>query len=200
MGAFTKTAFCTGAKCNQARPYRSAPKGKGKVCLFCGDPVQMPSKYRNQPTRSKHTGRMYQSKKEARREPTLLALQNAGAICELRYQVPYRLELYATGAVDELLAALEADDAFARLANNVRRSRQMVTTWKCDFQYRDDKGRLVVEDVKGFAKPEYRLKKRLMVLAHDIEIVEPEEGGIQQRARGAGVRGVGTGSRLMGGR
>jgi hypothetical protein len=209
MGAFTKTAFCTGAKCNQARPYRRAPKGRGKVCLFCGDPVQMPSKYRNEPTRSKHTGRMYQSRKEARREPTLLALQNAGAICELRYQVPYRLELYATGAVDELLTELErwADlsggfRTVERLAGNVRRSRQMVCTYRADFVHKDREGRETVEDVKSVATNTalYRIKKRLMSLAHNVEIVEPEEGGIQQKARGAGVHGRGTGSRLMGGR
>jgi hypothetical protein len=205
MGAFSKTAWCT--KCNQPRPYRRAPKGRGKVCLFCGDPVATESKYRNVPTTSKYDGRVFQSKKEARRQPTLLALQNAGQITELRYQVPFRLELYATGAVDELLAWIERfhvidADHMGVLVRNVRRSRQSVGRWISDFQYLDAKGALVVEDVKSKATATqlYRLKKRLMVLAHNIEIVEPEEGGIQQRARGAGIRGRGTGSRLMGGR
>lgn len=203
MGAFSKTAWCT--RCNQPRPYRRAEKGRGKVCLFCGDPVQMGSKYRNEPTRSKHTGRLFQSKKESRREPTLLALQNAGQITDLRYQVPFRLELYATGTVDDLLAWIEQHDEIGAdhlgvLVRNVRRSRRKVCVYRADFTYRDHLGRFVVEDPKGYRKPEYRIKRELMVLAHNVEIVEPEEGGIQQRARGAGIRGPGTGSRLMGGR
>jgi hypothetical protein len=223
MGASFKTAFCV--KCSKDQPFRivkvpepSRPLStrwktrKKRLCMVCSEEVASTgSKYRNEPTRSKHTGRLYQSRKESRREPVLLALQNAGQITDLQYQVPYRLELYATGAVDELvdflesagtLAARDSERTIARLVGNVRRSRQYLCKWSCDFQYRDREGRLVIEDVKSVATatPVYKLKKKLMVLAHNVEIVEPEEGGIQQRARGAGIRGRGTGSRLFGGR
>lgn len=200
-------AFCV--KCNQDRP--AIKRGKVRICVTCKDPVEpRPSKYGNKPTRSKHTGRVFQSKREANREPVLLALQNSGQITDLQYQVPFRLELYGTQAVDALLAFVEewcptfpASGAAAwgrRYAEDVRRSRQCVAVYKADFTYRTKSGELVVEDPKGFVKPEYRMKKRLMALAHNVEIQEPGEGGVQQRARGCGIRGRGTGARLMGGR
>jgi hypothetical protein len=211
---FRKTAWCV--KCNQAQPYKIVRVGgkalsfKERRCLICGEQVESAApKYGNQPTRSKHTGRLFQSKKECDREPTLIALQNVGAISDLRYQVPFRLELYATGAVDELLALIDGDlgangyDAFCArlvtLAEVVRRSRRRVCNYVADFTYQQD-GAVVVEDPKGARTPTYRIKRELMVLAHNVEIVEPGEGGVQQRARGAGVAGRGTGSRLMGGR
>ena len=54
------------------------------------------SKFGNIPTRSRHTGRMFQSGLEAGREPVLLALQNAGEIAQLAYQTPFAIELYST--------------------------------------------------------------------------------------------------------
>jgi hypothetical protein len=213
-----KAAWC--AKCNADRPYRVVPgtskRGalrtvRRKVCLTCGEDVAPSApKYGNVPTRSKHTGRTFQSKLEAGREPALIALQNVGAISDLRYQVPFRLELYATGAVDALLEVIEsvaltqADvankyTAIPRLAVAIRRSRRCVAKYVADFTYQQD-GSLVVEDPKGARTPTYKIKRELMILAHDVEIIEPGEGGVQQRARGAGVAGRGTGSRLMGGR
>lgn len=175
-------------------------------CAVCLEPVAMPTKYRNEPVRSKHDGRLFQSKREYRRQPALIAEQNAGFITDLRYQVPFRLELYSTQAVDALLEWLEknAGAVLGRfscfpLVNDLRRSRQRVCVYVADFTYLRD-GRLVVEDPKGKRSPVYSIKRKLMVLAHNIEIIEPTEGGVQQRARGAGVHGVATGSRFKGGR
>lgn len=208
--------FCV--TCAAERP--TIKRGKVRICVTCKDPVApRPSKYANKPTRSKHTGRVFQSKREANREPVLLALQNSGQITDLKYQVPFRLELYGTQAVDAVLELVErlpgeqsegfpawasrVMDALPYLlaaARDVRRTRQCVAVYKADFTYRTKGGTLVVEDPKGYVKPEYRMKKKLMVLAHNVEIQEPGEGGVQQRARGCGIRGRGTGARLMGGR
>lgn len=199
--------FCV--TCAAERP--TIKRGKVRLCVTCKDPVApRPSKYGNKPTRSKHTGRMFQSKREANREPVLLAQLNSGQITDLRYQVPFRLDLYGTHAVDAVLAVIEewipkfpdggVNGRLIRLAQEVRRSRQTVAVYKADFTYLTKTGELIVEDPKGFVKPEYRMKKKLMVLAHNVEIQEPKEGGVQQRARGCGIRGRGTGARLMGGR
>ena len=161
----------------------------------------MRNKYGNVPTRSRHTGRMFQSKLEASREPALLALQNAGEIRDLGYQTTFPLEVYGTQAVDALLQGIEECDAcVAILAADVRLSRQKICSYKADFDYYTNDGAYVVEDTKGYITPEYRIKKRLMIAAHNIEIVEPNVSGIQQRARGCGIRGRGTGSRMKGGR
>jgi hypothetical protein len=48
-----------------------------------------------------------------------------------------------------------------------------VCAYIADFVYWDnEKEEEVVEDVKGFKTPEYRLKKRLMFACHGIEIQE----------------------------
>lgn len=199
MSSWRLTGWCV--RCNADRPFVRA-KG-ARRCIVCLEPVApAPSKYKNVPTVSKHTGRLFQSKKEARREPSLLGELNAGHITDLQYQVPFRLELFSTQAVEALLDYMDGEEwdheRLMGLVRDVRRSRQCICKYVADFTYLRD-GRLVVEDPKGYRKPEYRIKKKLMVLAHNIEIQEPGDGGVQMRARGAGIRGRGTGSRFMGG-
>ncbi len=46
------------------------------------------------------------------------------------------------------------------------------TAYLADFVYLDEAGHRVVEDVKGAATPEYRLKRKLMLHVHGIEIRE----------------------------
>lgn len=48
----------------------------------------------------------------------------------------------------------------------------LVAEYEADFDYRDEAGRLVVEDVKGVRTASYRLKKRLMLACHGIEVIE----------------------------
>lgn len=213
MGLEWARAWCK--RCDGMSPFRPGSEGKGKVCIICAQPIDprqkrrpgapVKAKYGNKKTVSKIDGRVFDSRMEASRQPTLVSLENTGQITGLRYQVVFRLDVYGTQAVDALLEALEAVAAetgrpVPRFVENVRRSRQHICDYKADFVYTDHMGRFVVEDVKGYATKDYRLKKRLMVAAHNVEIVEPNRGGIQQRARGAGVRGPGTGSRLRGGR
>lgn len=214
MASFRKTAWCV--RCNEQRPYRRAVFGKRRAwaCISCGEEVQLPRKYPNRPTASKFTAlesgkpRVFHSQHEANREPVLLAMQNANVISDLRYQVPFRLEVYGNEAVERLLAAIVVTEderpgmlpmIVSTAAAALRRAKLYVGTYIADFAYYQG-GNLVVEDPKGKQTRDYRLKKALMVAAHNIEIIEPNNRGVEQRARGAGIRGRGTGSRFKGGR
>lgn len=102
------------------------------------------NKYRNKKTEI--DGIVFDSKKEAARWSDLLLLQRAGKISNLQRQVPFVFEV-----------------------NSVK-----IGTYKADFTYRDN-GWYVVEDVKSVATRDlgvYRLKKRLMLAFHGIEIKE----------------------------
>lgn len=215
---FQRTSFCL--TCATDRPVskeyptgRDGTRGRRKVwaCIVCHEETApIPSKMANIPTESKLSlgkngkPRVFQSRKEARREPALVALQNVGAITKLEYQRPFDLSVYGSQAVEALLDGIERANSgnrtLERLAREVHLSRQRVAKYVADFAYLDDRGVLVVEDVKGRRLPQYRMKKRLMVACHNIEIEEPEDSGVQQRARGAGVSGAHTGCRLRGGR
>lgn len=202
--------WCTG--CNKEQPTQRKGLRGPRRCMVCRDIVEVKSKYSNVPTRSKHTGRLFQSRKEANREPVLLALANVGEIVGLTYQQPFRLDVYGTPAVEALLEALGnwlvvtepltvQGVEVKRLARDVERSRQCVGKWIADYSYTTKAGELIVEDVKSVATktPVYRLKKKLVSVSHGLDIQEPGDGGVQQRARGAGISGRGTGARLMGG-
>lgn len=67
-----------------------------------------------------------------------------------------------------LISDLELQKRFDLIVNGVK-----VCTYVSDFCYAE-KGKpgVVVEDSKGFRTPEYKLKKKLMVACHGIEIRE----------------------------
>jgi len=103
------------------------------------------SKYGN--TRTDVDGLTFDSKAEANRYCVLRLLEKAGQIRDVRRQVPYRLDVNG----------------------------MMIATYRADFVYFDVRlGRDVVEDVKsdGTRTPEYKLKRKLMLACHSIEIVE----------------------------
>ena len=87
----------------------------------------------------------YASKKEAKVAATLQLLAKAGNITEYREQVRF---LLVPG-----------------------RGKERDITYVADFVYRED-GREVVCDVKGFRTPVYALKKRMMSLLLNIQILE----------------------------
>jgi len=93
-------------------------------------------------------GLKFDSKKEARRHQDLTLMQAAGQISELRRQVPYPLVI---NGID-------------------------ICTYIADFVYVRHPitgGSLsVVEDVKGFKTPEYRMKNKMMFAVHNIRILE----------------------------
>ena len=107
-------------------------------------------KYGN--TKVEVDGITFDSKAEHRRWAHLRILERAGEITELQRQVPYELipaQVSATG------------------------KKQRATVYIADFVYRRSKdGKVIVEDVKGAVTPEYRLKKKLLLERHGIEIQE----------------------------
>lgn len=101
------------------------------------------AKYGNR--KAERDGLLFDSQLEAERWGELCLMQQGGLICDLRRQVPYEL------IVENLL----------------------ICTYRADFVYTEcPSGRVVVEDAKGHATGEYRLKKRLLKALHSLDIVE----------------------------
>ncbi len=88
-------------------------------------------------------GIKFDSQREASRYGALKIMQAAKVISDLRLQVPYVITV-----------------------NGLK-----ICEYVADFVY-IDKGREVVEDVKGMKTPTYNLKKKLMKAVHGIEIQE----------------------------
>ena len=105
-------------------------------------------KYHNEKTEV--AGIKFDSKKEADRYVVLKALENLGAIQNLRRQVRYKL---TTGK---------------RWSNG---KKHRAVEYVADFVYILD-GEEIVEDVKGFKTPVYKIKRELMKEKYDIEISE----------------------------
>ena len=94
----------------------------------------------------------YDSKKEFRRACLLKALLRSGEISDLREQVKY------------VLIPTQRDSSGLLIEKEC--------SYYADFVYRDKDGNLVVEDTKGVRTSEYRLKKKLMLKVHGIQIKE----------------------------
>ncbi|HEY9208218.1 MAG TPA: DUF1064 domain-containing protein [Acidovorax sp.] len=93
----------------------------------------------------------FDSKAEHKRWQYLALLERAGEIRELRMQVPFVL-------------------IPAQVSPSGKKERP--TVYLADFTYTDASGALVVEDVKGAVTPEFRLKRKLLLWVHGIEIQE----------------------------
>lgn len=103
-----------------------------------------PSKYRN--VKTVLDGITFDSKKEAARYAHLKLLEKSGVISGLELQPRYPITIGS----------------------------QKVCTYVADFRYRKD-GETIVEDVKSAhtaKQPVYRLKKKLMLAVHGIEVQE----------------------------
>jgi hypothetical protein len=88
-------------------------------------------------------GRTFHSKKEAKRYGALLILQKDGTVGPIECQPRFRLEVNGVHIAD----------------------------YVADFRYRDlQTGEVIVEDVKGYETPEFKLKKRLMLACHGVEV------------------------------
>jgi Protein of unknown function (DUF1064) len=101
------------------------------------------SKYRNRRTTSAD-GITFASAREARAWDLLRLMEAAGEITRLQRQTRFPLWV-----------------------NDV-----LVGTYVADFTALDEGGYLRVWDAKGFKTREYRLKKKLMLACHNIEIEE----------------------------
>lgn len=96
-------------------------------------------------------GQKFDSKAEHRRFLYLELLERAGEISGLKAQVEF-----------ELIPAMDKPSG----------GKERPTHYRADFTYKDRQGELVVEDVKGAVTPEFRLKRKLMLHVHGIEIQE----------------------------
>ena len=95
-------------------------------------------------------GLHFDSIKEGSRYVDLSLLQRAGVISDLQTQVPFIL-------------IPKQKDSKGRVIREVK--------YIADFVYME-KGRKIVEDVKGYRTEEYKIKKKLMKFFHNIEIKE----------------------------
>lgn len=107
------------------------------------------NKYRNEKVTV--NGIVFDSKREADRWADLNVLERAGEISRLQRQVKYVL---IPTQYDEKKKVLERECSYI-----------------ADFVYLKD-GKLVVEDAKGFKTPEYKIKKKLMLLFHGVRVRE----------------------------
>ena len=96
-------------------------------------------------------GIVFDSKKEADRYLVLKQMQKDGIISDLKLQPEY------------LLLPKQVD------ANG--RCLERSLSYRADFSYIKD-GETIVEDVKGFKFPEYRIKRKLMLYFHNIRVHE----------------------------
>ena len=112
-------------------------------------PKAKKSKYNN--IRVQYNDKWFDSKKEMRRYQQLELLQRAGKIKNLCCQVTYNL-LPTT-----------------RIGGQTQRK----TTYIADFVYWDiEKDCEVIEDAKGMRTDVYKIKRKLMMVRHGIEVVE----------------------------
>jgi hypothetical protein len=106
------------------------------------------SKYKNK--KITIDGMVFDSRKEYARYRELVLLQRAGQISDLQRQVKYELipQQRINGKVVERACSYIAD-----------------------FVYVENKKK-IVEDTKGFRTPEYKIKRKLMLYIHGIQIQE----------------------------
>lgn len=116
-------------------------------------------KYRNK--KVVVNGITFDSRKEARRYGELLLLERAGAIRDLQRQVKFVL----------IPAQREPDIIGKRGGVKPGKLLERELSYVADFVYHQD-GKRIVEDVKGYKTPEYRIKKKLMLYVHGIKIKE----------------------------
>lgn len=108
-------------------------------------------------------GMVFDSKAEAERWEELKLLQRAGEIAGLDRQVKY-----------EIIPEHREPDSIGP-KDGVKRGKviEPARYYVADFVYYEaETAQLVVEDVKGFRTPEYRLKKALMYDRYGIRVRE----------------------------
>jgi len=96
-------------------------------------------------------GIKFDSKKEAKRYIELKTLEKVGKIRELKLQPVFLLQ-----------------EGFYRNGKAIRQ-----ITYRADFEYIDERGQRVVEDVKGVKTDVYKIKKKLFLKKYpEIEFRE----------------------------
>ena len=95
-------------------------------------------------------GETFDSRREAKRWEELKLLERAGEIQDLRRQVKF-----------ELIPSQKVNGKVAERA----------CTYVADFVYTEN-GNTVVEDSKGFRTDTYKIKRKLMLYVHNVQIRE----------------------------
>lgn len=111
-----------------------------------------PNKYNN--TKISINGQKFDSMKEFNRYNELLLLERAGAIQDLQRQVPFVLIPSQYVAIDGKTKLVERECKYI-----------------ADFVYTEN-GETVVEDTKGVKTDVYKIKKKLMLYTHGIQVKE----------------------------
>ena len=123
------------------------------------------NKYHNIKTKT-FSGKVYDSRKEARRSVELKLLLRAGEIKDLREQVKYVL----------IPAQYETNERYSKKGERLKDGLKLIErecSYVADFVYIDVKtGNTVVEDTKGVRTKEYIIKRKLMLHVHGIRIKE----------------------------
>lgn len=108
-------------------------------------------------------GRVYDSVKEMRRSVYLQALEKAGLITDLQYQVKYVL----------IPEKREPDTIGKRGGVKKGKLIEKECAYYADFVYFDAAtGNLIVEDTKGMRTEAYKIKRKLMLHVYGIRILE----------------------------
>ncbi len=94
----------------------------------------------------------HDSRREHDRATALRLKEKAGLISGLREQVSFTLIPPQRDSEGNLI--------------------ERATRYVADFVYYDREGNMVVEDTKGFRTPEYKIKRKLMLLVFGIKIKE----------------------------
>jgi hypothetical protein len=138
------------------------------------DRVTKPSKYRAKPTEVDNI--RFASKKEAKRYAELKLLEKAGEVRRIELQPSFDLFV-----VDHTVGArIKRAAARMRGEGSILDGRIKVGTYRADFAYEqqglsaseNERWRRVIEDVKGFKTPVYRLKKKMVEAIYGITIRE----------------------------
>ena len=107
-------------------------------------------------------GITFDSRHEARRYSELKLLERAGEISDLELQVKFVL----------IPAQKEPDRIGARGGVIKGKTIERECSYIADFVYKDKSGVQVVEDAKGMKTEVYKIKRKLMLFVHGIQIKE----------------------------
>ena len=110
----------------------------------------------------KRDGIVFDSVREYNRWCELQLLERAGKISGLRRQVKFQL------------IPAQYERIWNQKQHCYRKGRciERDCNYIADFCYYDESGSYVVEDAKGFRTPEYRIKRKLLLHVHGIQIKE----------------------------
>ena len=123
------------------------------------------SKYSNRKCRVDNI--VFDSRREARRYTNLLLLERTGEIHDLQLQVEFELipNQYAPSTEVYQKGINKGKPKQGKLLE-----RKVV--YRADFVYKTKDGQTVVEDAKGVRTEVFKLKKKLLLLTHNIHIRE----------------------------